>query len=189
MTSRLGIRGSIAITAALALTLGACGGDDDSGGGGGGGGGDVEAAADTEVGQALTAELMSESEDSPVSTEEEARCIAGEIVSTIGEDRLTDLGVTADEIGDIEDVDFSADEAGTIVDAMFDCVDIQSALAAEFEADFGAEGAECLASGLSDDLLRELMASSFLGDESDEMSEEFFQAFLDIAAECDLPLN
>lgn len=188
MTSRLGIRGSIAITAALALTLGACGGDDD--GGGTGGGDDIEAAADTEIGQALTAELMSESEDSPVSTEEEARCVAGGIVSNVGEDRLTELGVTADNVGDdIEDVDFTPDEVSAIVDSMFDCVDITAALTREFEADFGAEGAECLADGLGDDTLRELMASSFLDGDSEQMPDEFFQEFMDIAAECDLPLG
>ena len=180
-TSRI-IRHSIAIVA-LVATAAACGGDDD-----GGGGGD-EAAADTPIGQALTAEFTSESDDSPIGTEEEARCVAGGIVAGIGEDRLEELGVTPDSVGEIEDIAFSADEANEIVDAMFSCVDVKTALAEEFEADFGAEGGECLADGLGDDLLRELMASSFLGDESEEMSEEFFQEFLDIAAECDLPLG
>lgn len=179
-TSRI-IRHSITIVA-LAATAAACGGDDD------GGGGD-SAAADTPIGQALTAELLSETEDSPIGTEEEARCVAGGIVSGIGEDRLTELGVTPESVGNIEDIGFDADEADEIVDAMFSCVDVKAALAEEFEAEFGAEGAECLADGLGDDRLRELMASSFLGDESEEMSDEFFQEFLDIAADCDVPLG
>ena len=181
MTTSKIIRHSIAIVA-LVATAAACGGDDD------GDGGD-SAAADTPIGQALTAELMSETEDSPIGTEEEARCVSGRIVSGIGEDRLTELGVTPDSVGEIDDIAFSTEEADEIVDAMFSCVDVKAALAEEFETEFGAEGAQCLADGLGDDMLRELMASSFLGDESEEMSDEFFQEFLDIAAECDLPLG
>lgn len=187
MTSRHSIRGSIALAAALTLAVGACGGDDDDAAGGG----DADAAADTELGQALTAELLSESDDSPIATEDEARCVAGGIVSGIGEDRMAELGVTPDNIddGEMEEVEFTPAEVDTIVDSMFDCVDIKAALTEEFEADFGAEGAECVADGLGDDMIRDLMSSSFLGEDDEEMSEEFFQAFLDIAADCDLPLG
>jgi hypothetical protein len=190
MTTPRALRRSIAILAVVSVVA-ACGGDDDGGGAGNGDGGDGGAAADTPIGQALTAEFMAESEDSPISTEEEARCVSGGIVSEIGEDRLAELGVTPESIADsdIEDVAFTAEEAGTIVDTMFDCVDVKAALATEFEADFGAEGAQCLADNLDEDLIRDLMASSFLGDETDEMPDDFFQSFLDIAAECDLPLD
>lgn len=178
------IRRSLAVLA-LAATAVACGGGDDDGGDGGN-----ADAADTPVGQALTAELMAESDDSPISTEEDARCVAGGIVSGIGEDRLEELGITAETAqgSEIEDIDFTEAEVGTVVDAMFDCVDITAALATEFEADFGAEGAQCLADNLDEDLVRDLMSSSLLGEDT-EMPEEFFQAFIDIAAECDLPLN
>ena len=180
------LRRSLAVLA-LVATVAACGGDDDDSGSSGG----DTAAADTPVGQALTEEFMAESDDSPISTEEEARCVSGGIVSGIGEDRLEELGVTADTaIGsEIEDIDFTADEVGTIVDAMFDCVDVQAALAREFEEDFGAEGADCVAENLDEDLMRDLMASSMVGGDEEEMPEEFFQAFLDVAAECDLPLG
>ena len=175
------LRRSLAILA-LVATVAACGGDDSDGG--------DTAAADTPVGRALTEEFMAESDDSPISTEEEARCVAGGIVSGIGEDRLEELGVTADSAvgSEIDDIDFTADEVSTIVDAMFDCVDVQAALATEFEEDFGAEGAQCVAENLDEDLMRDLMASSMVGDE-EEMPQEFFQAFLDVAAECDLPLG
>ena len=184
MTTTPTLRRSLVLFA-LAASVAACGGDDD-----GGDSGDVAAAADTPVGKALTEELMAESDDSPISTEEEARCVAGGIVSGVGEERLEELGVTADTaIGsDIEDIDFTADEIGTIVDSMFDCVDVQAAMAEEFEEDFGAEGAQCVAENLDQDLMRDLMASSMIGDD-DEMPDEFFQAFLDVAAECDLPLG
>lgn len=180
--SAITTRRSLAILALLATVAASGGGDD---------GGDNAAAADTPLGRALTAELLDESEDSPIATEEDARCVAGGIVSEIGEDRLVELGVTADNVGDgsIEDVAFTEDEAATIVDTMFDCVDVKAALVSEFEADFGAEGAECVADNLDDELVRDLMAQAFLGEDEQEMPAEFFQAFLDIAAECDLPLG
>lgn len=174
------VRRALAILTVTTAVV-ACGGDD--------GGGDAD-AADTPVGRALTAELMAESDDSPIATEEDARCVAGGIVSGIGEERLEELGVTAEtaEGSDMADFDFTEEELGTVVDAIFDCVDIQAALAAEFEADFGAEGAQCLAENLDEELIRDLFAMSFAGGDG-EMPEEFFQAFLDIAAACDLPLN
>lgn len=181
MTS-ITIRRTLAVLV-LAATAAACGGDDD-------GGSDNADAADTPVGRALTEELMAESDDSPISTEEDARCVAGGIVAGVGEDRLAELGITAETAvgSEIEDVDFTEAEIGIVVDSMFDCVDVTAALAAEFEADFGAEGAQCLAENLDQDLVRDLMTSSFLGEDA-EMTDEFFQAFIDIAAECDLPLN
>lgn len=181
MTTTSNLRRAFAVLAIVA-TAAACGGDDE-----GGDGGD---AADSPLGQALSAELLSE-EDSPIETQEQADCVAGGIVSGVGEDRLAELGVTADNVGDgeIEDLAFTEEEAGSVVDALFDCVDVREALAAEFATDFGEEGGSCVAENLDEQLLRDLMTSAFLGGEDEEMPDEFFQAFLDIAAECDLPLG
>lgn len=167
----------------LALAATACGGDDD-------GGGAASDGADTPIGQALTAEIMDDADgdDSVAQTEEEARCWSGKIVDDIGEDRLNELGVTADNVGDIEDIDFSEGEIDTIVDGMFDCVDVRASFATQFEGDFGAEGAQCVADELDEDLVKDVMKSAVSGDDA-EPSDEFFQAFLDIAAKCDLPLN
>jgi hypothetical protein len=168
---------ALAAGCALALTLAACGGDDDDAAGD---------AADTPVAQALADELLTG--DSPISTEDEARCVSGEIVNGVGEDRLDELGVTADSVGSIQDIDFTDGELETIVDSMFECVDMEAAMAEEFAEEFGEEGAQCFAENLDQELMADLMTSSFAGDDA-PMSDEFFQAFLDIASECDLPLN
>ncbi len=160
----------------LMLALSACGSDDD-----------VSAGADTEIGQALTEEFMADG-DSPFSSEEDARCMSGKIVDGIGEDRLEELGMTADNVPDIDAIDFTEGELDTVIDSLFDCVDVQAELAKEFESDFGEEGAQCVAENLDEDLVRDLMSASFV-DAEPEMTDDFFQAFLDIAAECDLPLN
>jgi hypothetical protein len=166
-----------ALLAAAALTvgLGACGGGDDEGG-----------AAGSPLAEALAADILDEAEGSPVATEEEANCWANQIVDEIGEDRLEELGMTVDNVGDIEDYDFTDEEMSSMVDSMFDCIDVKAAFAEEFEADFGAEGAECLADALDEDLVKEVMLAEQTGDEP---SAEFMQTFLDIAAECNLDLG
>lgn len=162
--------------AAVALTFGvaACGG-----------GGDGDGAADSPLAKALAADMLAEG-DSPVSSEEDANCWAGKVVSEIGEDRLTELGMTETNLPDIDEMDFTTDEVSTIVDSMFECVDVKAAFAAEFESDFGAEAAGCLADGLDEQFVKEILLSEMDGSEP---SDEFMQNFLDIAAECDIPLN
>jgi hypothetical protein len=127
-------------------------------------------------------------DDSTFTNEEEARCMSGGIVEGIGEDRLEELGVTADSVATIEDIDFTEAEADVVVDSLFDCVDVKAQMVQEFESDFGKEGAECVADNLDDEMIRNLMSAGFV-DEEAEMGDDFFQAFLDIAAECDLPLS
>ena len=163
---------------AFALVAGACGGDDD----------DTVSADDSPLVGALADEIASGAEPGDFApTREEAECWAGRIVGGIGEDRLTELGVTVDNVGDIEDYEFSDGEIDTIVDGLDECTDLQGALAEVFEEDFGAEGAECVAGELEGDLLKDLFRASLSG--ADEPPEEFFQVFLDIAAKCDLPLG
>ena len=171
---------TIALTCLAALALAACGGDDDDGG--------ASAGADTEIGQALAADMLDESGDSPVTNEEEARCWSGKIVDGIGEDRLKELGVTADQVGNIDDIAFEDDEVSTLVGGLFDCVDVRAALAEQFTEDFGEEGAKCLADEMDEDMLTTMMTSAFAS-KSDEPPAEFMQTFLDIAAKCDLPLG
>ena len=168
-----------ALLAAAALTvgLGACGGGDEDGG----------AAAASPLAEALAADMLDDSEGSPVGTEEEANCWANQIVDDIGEDRLEELGMTVENVGDMEDYDFTDEELSTMVDGMFDCIDVKAAFAAEFEEDFGAEGAKCVADALDEDLVKEAMLADQTG--ADEPSAEFMQAFLDIAAECNLDLG
>lgn len=158
-----------------ALIVGGCGGSDGS------------PSADSPLAQALASEIYAEGA-SGVSTEEEAACVAASIVSGIGEDRLGTLGMTVDNVGDIEDYGFSDEEVGIIVDSLLGCVDVKAALAEEMTGEWGGEGAECVAENLDDDFIRMIMTMG-LDDPSAEMPDEFFQKFMDIAAKCDLPLN
>lgn len=172
-------------TLALALALmSACGSGDD-----GSGSGSSSDGADTPIGKALTEDLMAEGEDELNATEEEARCAAGGIVDGVGEDRLEELGVTADNVDDIETIDFTDGELDVVVDSLFDCIDVEQMLADEMAGEFGDEAASCVAEELDPDLMKRIFKSEFGDGADEELQSEFFQAFLDVAAECDLPIG
>jgi hypothetical protein len=105
----------------IAVIAAACGDDDDSGGG------DI---SDSPIAVALAATMM-EDTDSPFSNQEDAECFASKTVNDIGEDRLIELGVTADDVQEIDAIAFEDGELDKIVDAMDDCVDLGAAIAAE----------------------------------------------------------
>ncbi|MFV2038975.1 MAG: hypothetical protein ACC660_01895 [Acidimicrobiales bacterium] len=165
----------------LAIVAVACGGGND----------DVTVdISDDPLAQAIAADIMDDSEgDSPIGTQEQAECFAGGIVQNVGAGRLNELGVTVEDTGDIQDYDFSDSELDTIVDSLTACVELETLLAEQFSEDFGEEGGLCLAKGLGEDVLKDLMKDGFAGDADSEPSAEFFQVFLDIAAECNLPLG
>lgn len=167
----------LAITlCAVVLVATACGGDDDV------------SVDGSPVAAALADQMMSDDDGAPITSREEAECFAGKTVGSIGEDRLAELGVTASNVGDIEDIAFTDDEINSVVDALGDCIDIEAAMAQEFEDDFAPEDASCLASELGEDTLKEMFALG-LSDPEADMTEDFFQTFLDAAATCDLPLG
>ncbi len=171
------MRKLLMIVGAIAIVASACGGDDDDG---------AVAPADSPLVAALAEQINEGGGDTPVTTQADAECWAGRIVGGIGEDRLNELGVTADNVGDIEDYDFTDGEIGTIVGSLGDCVDLQALMADELVGELGDEAADCVAGELSDDFLTDMMTAAF---RDEEPGDEFFQTFVDIAAECDLPLG
>lgn len=172
------MRKLLMILGAIAIVASACGGDDDDG---------AVAAADSPLVAALADEIAEGTDaDAPVTNREEAECWAGRIVGGIGEDRLTELGVSVDDVGEISDYDFTDGEVDVIVDSLGDCVDLAELMAAEMVGDMGEDAANCVAGELEGDFLNNLMKASF---RDEEPGEDFFQEFLDIAAKCDLPLG
>lgn len=173
------MRKLLMIVAAIAIVASACGGDDDDGG--------AVAPADSPLVAALANQIVEGSDaDSPIATQADAECWAGRIVGGIGEDRLTELGVSADSVGEIEDYDFTDSEIETIVGSLSDCVDLQTLMAEQLTEGLGEEAADCVAGELDDDFLTTIMTAAF---RDEEPGEDFIAAFIDIAAKCDLPLG
>ncbi len=169
------MRKLIAMTVLLAVIAAACGGN---------GGVDV---GDSPLAQAMAADFLSDPE-SPFGGQDDAECFAGKVVGDIGEDRLGALGVTVDNVGQIEDIDFTDGEIDTVLDAIAECVDLKTAIAEQLSTQFGEEPAQCVADKLDAGLLKDAMRAGITGEDQDP-SEEFLQAFLDVAAECNVPLS
>lgn len=169
------MRNLIAMVTLLAVIATACGG-----------GGSVD-PSDSPLAQAMASQFAAD-EDAPFEDLSEAECFAGAAVGEIGEDRLSDLGVTVDNVGDIQEIDFTSSEVDTLVQAMSTCVDLKKAIAAQLEGDFGAEPAACVAENLSDDVLAEAMRAGFAGAEAGP-SGDFLQAFISAAGACNVPIG
>jgi hypothetical protein len=171
------------LTATLlaALLVAGCGDSDDSGGGDGENG---------ELVDAMAAQLT-EGDDVPVS-DEEAECIASDIVDGIGAERLEELGVTAESVsddsaGDITELDFSEDEVTVLVDSIDGCADLKAIFAESMSADgtVSSEDAECLVDELPDDFVRGALEASFSGTDP-TASEEFTNDLIDAMSACDV---
>jgi hypothetical protein len=145
-------------------------------------GGDDD-AAETPIGQALTEKFL---EEGGITSEKEARCVAGGIVDGVGEERIEELGFTPDNVDMIEGADFTDDEIDTMVDVYFDCVDVSQVIVANLAAGVGDEAANCFAENLPEDVLRDFFASGNFGV---EMPDESEQALRDVATECGVPLG
>jgi hypothetical protein len=169
----------LAIVASLAILLAACGDSSSSG----------SSDADPALVAAIAGEIQGSSDGFNIS-DADATCIAEKTVSGVGSDRMTELGVTAENPGAIEDIDFTGDEIGKIVDGFNDCVDLQQLMADSLVADGSItdDDADCVAENFNGDLIKTLLTSTFSGEDIDDgpVGEELFQAVLDIFAECDI---
>lgn len=174
----------IAALGVAVLLLGACGDDDDSPGGAAPGG-----AASGELVDAISAAIVdAQDPDGPIGRSE-ADCFAGRFVGSVGDDRLEQLGVTAEAVRSgtsFEDFDWNDAEIEQAVDSLVDCVDFDAFLTAEMLAEgFSAEQASCVLDALGDDLWRGLARAAALGDEADPAAEAaFFSGVVAAMSDC-----
>jgi len=121
---------------------------------------------------------------------EEASCAAGWIVNDIGSDRLTELGVSAAEVSQVEDIDFTDEELGLIVLAIGDCADIARLLADSLVNDgtLSAVDADCFAAEFDEEVLEQAFKVSLADPDAELATDEFLAEFFDVASVCDLAL-
>ena len=174
-----------AAVATASLALVACGGDGDGTNdylGGSSAGAAKE--ADSEFGQALTQAFM-EDDDSTFSTEEEAACVAGTMISEIGEDRLIELGLGDGGLAAIGTYGFDDAEFEVIVNAVFNCVDMVGTMKAQLTQQFTEEQATCITDKIDVDMLKGMALSELTGAAStsaDEFNASMLQAVTDCGA-------
>jgi hypothetical protein len=152
----------------LALGLAACGG-------GGGVSGEGQALAD-----AIAAQMMQDTTaGNPFANEADAKCFAEGMVGGIGFERLTALGLTVDNVADADTLmaQLTAEEQGKFADAALGCIDLKKAIKdGAVSSGLPEAQAQCLADGMSDDLLKRAFLSEFSGSTFDPTTDPEFMA-------------
>ncbi|MEN9646194.1 MAG: hypothetical protein RL238_2863 [Actinomycetota bacterium] len=177
--------------ASLALVgLAGCGDDSSSGSGAG----DLSAEEQEYVDAMMTS---LQADDTAPFTDEEGKCLAEGMITTIGVDTLKEAGITPESIGSDGDVTFpnlAEDKSAKLVDLFFDgdCFDFGSLMATAIAQDpsvsIPIDKAECIGDKIADsDGFKEAFIASVTGDDSaDPFSSvgDIFQIF----ADCDVDL-
>jgi hypothetical protein len=135
----------------------------------GGCSGGEEAEAKT----AISDFLMAQQDDAQMIPLEraEADCISGDMVDGIGVDRLQEYGLL-DQDGSVPEQaqtpEMSQGDSEVMVDAMFACTDVMQTMRDELSTAMGGqtpEVQECLRGALTERLVRDVLVSTFSGDE------------------------
>jgi hypothetical protein len=156
----------VAAVAAIFL-LGACGDDGDSESGG---------ASDESV-ETVKASLLDD-DDGFALSDDDAQCVAENVASTLGDDRVAAIDWDAD------DVVFERDEAEQIADDFNECVALDSLFVMSLLADedIADSSRECLEDDLDEDDVKELFVIGFSGDV--DGFEEAFAPIDDVLQDC-----
>jgi ethanolamine utilization microcompartment shell protein EutS len=144
-----------------------------------------DAAVDSPLVAAIADSIMVDVDggDGPVADRAEAECWASGIVDGVGEDRLTELGVTAESAGQIGDLGFTESEIATVVDSLFGCSDIRQTFVDQFTGELGQEAAACVGDAIDEELVKDLLAASIAGQDS-AAGADTIQQLTQLATEC-----
>ena len=162
----------VALGLGMALIAAACG--NDTGGG--------AAPADDPLVSAIVDDILS---DSGGMTDDrgEAECFAGGVVGGLGGSRLAELGVTPDNVGELDEYTWTDDEARLIIDKMFECMDPAQSFFDDLAIDgMTDEQTACLAGAFDEDTLKEF----FVGGLTGEQPTDFFATIGAAMSECGL---
>lgn len=175
-----------AAIAAASLALVACGSGDGDGTNDYLDGSSAGAAkeADSAFGEALTKAFM-EDDSGTFTSEEQAACVAGTMISEIGEDRLIELGLGDGGLEEIGTYGFNDEEFSTVVDAVFTCVDILGTMKAQLTQQFTEEQATCITDKIDIDMLKGMAMSELTGSaavSSDDFNASMLKAVTDCGA-------
>ena len=148
---------TVALLAAVLLMATACG--DDGGGGG-------SASVDDPLVQAIVDDIMADG-DGLTTERSEAECFVSRVVGTIGNERLTALGVTETNVAGLDEIDWTEAEARSVVDDMFGCMDLTENFITQMElGDLDADQTSCVREVFTDDVLKDFFVASFTDDEA-----------------------
>lgn len=178
-----------AAVAAASLALVACGGGDSDETNDYLDGSSAGAAkeADSEFGQALTKAFM-EDDTGTFTSEDQAACVAGTMISEIGEERLIELGLGDGGLEEISNYGFNDEEFSTVVDAVFNCVDIIGTMREQLTQQFTEEQATCITDKIDVEMLKGMAMAELTGSEA-VSSDEFNASMLKAVTDCGASLG
>jgi hypothetical protein len=169
----------LAVLAVLPVLLGGCAG------------GTQEAEART----AISDYLIAQQDDGRMMPLErvEADCIAGDMVDGIGVDGLQGYGLLDEDVSVDEQArspEMSQEDSQVMVDAMFDCTDVMQAMRDQLATATGGQSPEvqqCLDGALTEQLVRDVLASTFAGDAAGAQRQLMAPLGDCLAADTDVP--
>lgn len=160
----------------IALIAAACGGGSDE---------------DDALIEAIAAQF--EEDPPPEDFDFDSNCMAKAIVNELGGAKEIEekFGVTAEGIADgqeADDLGLSEDQANGVVDKMWGCGDFSQLMFFGLAESMSDDDASCMTDEIGEDLIKQLVASSFMGDAGEalgaEAGEEFFEKAFGAAAAC-----
>jgi hypothetical protein len=181
---------------ALALLGAACGGDDDPTADSGGGDArpDTELTTEEQAYADAFAEDFVDDEDGLGVSAQDAQCLATVLMAELGTEPFDEAQVTPEDVAGDEtpgqllgEGAVTAAEAGAIYTGWEECVDLNTAFADSFQAEYQTDDAtrECFRAGMADDdLLRDYMVASFTSGEELVPSEPPLKELVSLIARC-----
>lgn len=132
---------------------------------GGGGGSDAKTAQEpSEIETALADYFGDQTNDTPVSSQTDADCIAKEMVALFGEDALRELGVSATQVPDLPEMGMTDVQVGWVLTSFNACIDITRAFEDALAEDLGDEAAACLTDTLGETVINEMLRATLAND-------------------------
>ncbi|MEL6892705.1 MAG: hypothetical protein AAFP84_13990 [Actinomycetota bacterium] len=173
---------SLASVAVVALVLAACGGSDDADGSGGG-----LSAEDRALADAISADLVDGDEDGFAAVFD-TDCMGEQMVRALGGAAAIerDYGVTADNIGDVEDRDFTEDDAQKIAEGYVACGSMKELFTLAFVQEGGVtqEQADCLVADIEESAFEAAIAEVLAGVDDGPASGDVFNAMVGRIPDC-----
>ncbi len=136
------------------LVVSACGGSGNSSEGEGAATPSGAVSADDPLVRAIADDVHADP-DAPFDSRDSAERFAGDIVGSIGEDRLAELGFTVLEIPDEFQVDWTTEEVDTIIASIDRCVDVAAAAGSSLPVELSEAEQDCVLCELGDDFYLE----------------------------------
>lgn len=171
------------LLSSLLLVAAACGDDD-----GGDGDGGLSSAEQKYVDAAMA---QFDPEEAEPLTEPEARCVVSSMVTSLGVDRLEELGITPETFGSEDGAPFPENlteaEAEGVVDGFDECLDLGALFAESMAQDdtLDDETKQCLADAFDSDTVRRLFVT-MLSQGEDALTEdpELLQDIMGVFTQC-----